>query len=156
MEHYFVIGFDLVIIVALLAVAVVDAKSLFIPDSLTLVIAGSAFAKLVFFEGDNIIDSVLGAIIGFILFEGTRRIMTLRLKRDAMGFGDVKLIAAGGLWVGIGLLPLAVLIACASAFIVFLVLSGFSSLTLRDREIPFGPFIAIGLITAKYVATCVS
>jgi leader peptidase (prepilin peptidase)/N-methyltransferase len=88
--------------------------------------------------------------MAFVLFEGTRRVMSWRLKREAMGFGDVKLMTAGGIWVGAQALPLSIIIGCCAAALALIIFSVTKKVNLREHILPFGPFLAFGLIAAKY------
>lgn len=147
--HEMITAFDFTIILALIGIAIVDARKLIIPDSLSLFIACAAGLSAYLQGSAVLIDAALGALLAFLLFDGTRRIMSRALKREAMGFGDVKLMAAGGLWIGSGMLSFAILGACAAALLGF----GVRALLLRggtrDSAHPFGPYLAFGLISAR-------
>lgn len=142
----------IVIIIALCSIAYIDFRQLIIPDTLSLLIAVSAILILLVTESPAVEDALFGAFFALLLFEGTRRIMAWRLHREALGFGDVKLMTAGALWIGLSHLPLAVLTACLSALIAFAILWRVNGLGIQDRQIPFAPFIALGLIVAKSAA----
>lgn len=145
-----IFALDSIVIGALIAIAVIDARHMIIPDSLSLTV-GIAAALSAYLGGtEQMIDAMAGSLIALILFDGTRRVMTWRLKREAMGFGDVKLMAAGGLWVGSEALPLAILAGCVLAALAFLVLALIRRAFRREQILPFGPFLAFGLIAAKY------
>lgn len=143
------VALDLVIVLALVLIAIIDARKLIIPDSLTLIIALAAMIGAGLAGTEQIIESGLGAVMAFALLEGTRRVMSWRLQREAMGFGDVKLMTAGGIWVGAQALPLAILIACGAALIAFGVLSFANRAATQSAAIPFGPYLALGLIATK-------
>jgi leader peptidase (prepilin peptidase)/N-methyltransferase len=143
--------FDAVIVICLLFIAVIDMRSMLIPDGLTLVIALSAATQTLFDFDVPIVEHLLGAALAFVLFDGTRRLMTRLLRHEAMGFGDVKLMTAGGLWIGAGMLLNAILIACFSAFIGFVAHSVIHRKISLREALPFGPFLALGLIVARSV-----
>lgn len=144
-----IFALDIIVIGALIAIAVIDARHMIIPDSLSLLV-GIAAALSAYLGGtDRMIDAMAGSLIALILFEGTRRVMTWRLKHEAMGFGDVKLMAAGGLWVGAGILPLAIMLACGAALIGFAIRNFLLRREDHDQALPFGPYLAAGLILAK-------
>ena len=140
---------DILIVAILVAVAVIDATRYIIPDSLSALIALLALAKAYFAGHDAVLIALSGGLIATVLFEATRRIMSFRLKREAMGFGDVKLMAAGGIWVGAQALAPAIMIACGTALIGFLISGLIDQAGWRNREIPFGPFLALGLVISR-------
>ncbi len=140
---------DLMIGVVLLAIALIDARTFVIPDRLSFTVIGLALLRIPFADSETMIDLFLGGLLAFILFETTRRIMAYRLKRDALGMGDVKLMIGGGLWLGLSSLPTAILIACFGGMIQFGILSYFYKMPIRDRKIPFGPYLVMGLLIAK-------
>lgn len=140
---------DVVIVWCLLAIAVVDIRQMIIPDRLTLVVAIGAGLQLVNSDVYVLAEHGLGAAFAFVLFEGTRRMMTHLLQREAMGFGDVKLITAGGLWIGVYVLPYAILLACVGAVLAILLKVLIGGRDYWRETLPFGPFIACGLIMAR-------
>lgn len=79
--------------------------------------------------------------------------MARRLGRDALGMGDVKLMIGGGLWVGLSSISAAVLIACLSGMIQFGILAYIYKTPIRDRKIPFGPYLVLGLLVVKIPLT---
>lgn len=142
---------DVAIILCLILIAVIDIRHMIIPNSLVLFIACSAIVGLMQSDLNLIADHILGAIMAFVLFEGTRQVMSRILRREAMGFGDVKLMASGGLWIGAQILPMAILFACLSAAISFGLKMMISKTMLRGEAIPFGPFLAFGMILARFI-----
>lgn len=81
---------------------------------------------------------LMGAFIGFI-FEKTK----LGKKNPdyaPIGFGDVKLLAAGGIWLGTTGLAMAIIISC--------VIGGIWGLRKKQKYIPFAPFFFVGVIIA--------
>jgi leader peptidase (prepilin peptidase)/N-methyltransferase len=78
--------------------------------------------------------------------------MTRIKGREAMGLGDVKLVAVGGLWLG----PWALPYIMALSGTVTLIAIGLTALVLRkptwQGEIPLGPGIAIGILAAYLAA----
>jgi len=61
--------------------------------------------------------------------------------KEGMGYGDFKLLAALGAWMGWQMLPLIVLLSSVVGAVVGLVLMATGKLQ-RDKPMPFGPFIA--------------
>lgn len=143
---------------ALLAVllgllAWIDLRTGFLPDRLQIVLAAAGL-------GIALVGSPAGvpwplALGGAALNGGifwSLRWLVSRLKgREAMGFGDVKLVAAGGLWVG----PLALPYIMAAGGVLTLLGAGIAGVVTRRAvwkgEMPLGPGLAAGIF-ATFVA----
>lgn len=122
----------------LIAVSVIDLKHKIIPDSLNISVAAIGIV-FVLYDGSIILDRVFGAFIGFALF------FAIALATDAMGGGDIKLIAGLGLVFGVqGVLFIMFFSFVIGAVIsVILLITKFKS---RKDEIPFGPFISAAVL----------
>lgn len=130
----------------LLQIGIADKKYMIIPDQFVIALAVVSFGFIPFHE--SFISQLLGAFIGggFILSIGI--IGKLIFRKEAMGFGDVKLFAAIGLLCGTKGVILIFLITIFSSAIFF----GFGMLTRKIKsgeEQPLGPFIAAG--TAVFI-----
>lgn len=126
-------------IVAFPLLGAIDARTQLLPDLLTipLLILGLIMAPLA--VGTTYLGAALGAIIGGLSFAALLLGFKAITKRDGMGWGDVKLMAALGAWVGLlGLIPL-VLAACLLAL-----LYNYITRTPKHARIPFGPFLLAG------------
>ena len=129
----------------LISILVIDFKERIIPDRLILILfeIGMVFSIIEGFGSLNIfVDKILGMIIGFGIFGLITLIGGLLTKKKAMGYGDVKLMAALGLIFGeIGILMIIV-ISFLIAAIVSIVL-----LVIRKKKfteyIAFGPYISV-------------
>ncbi len=126
----------------LLAAALVDRRTLLLPDLLTLplIAAGLAAAGLRLAPASPL-GSLAGALLGLggtaLLAEAYRRLR----GREGLGVGDAKLLAAAGAWLGPGSLPLVVLIGAAAALAAALLTGAHR----RPQEpVPFGPWLALG------------
>jgi leader peptidase (prepilin peptidase)/N-methyltransferase len=87
-------------------------------------------------------ESVIAAAIGY----GLGIIMGLLFKKkspDAIGLGDVKLMAAGGIWLGVSGLAISLIISC--------ILGGIWGLFKKQKFIPFAPFFFIGAICSLII-----
>ena len=157
-------GYTLVVIAfswILLAAAVIDLRTTLLPDNLTLPLLW--FGLLVAVTGLGPVDptdGILGAAAGYLVLWGLYHVFRLLTGKEGMGYGDFKLLAALGAWVGWQGLPLVVIL---SSFVGAVLGIAMIALQGRDRAapIPFGPFLAaggwIGLlwgdgITAAYLA----
>lgn len=82
-------------------------------------------------------EATIAAAVGY----GLGVVMGLAFKKkspEAIGFGDVKLLAAGGIWLGVSGLAIALIASC--------VLGGIWGLLKKQKFIPFAPFFFIGAI----------
>lgn len=142
---------------ALLAIALIDWDTFLIPDelSLGLVVAGLAFAPInPRLSGgpwwQTVLWSLFGAACGFAMGWAMAETGELLLKKEALGGGDVKLLAGVGAWAGatgaFDCLMIGSLIG--SVYGVRLLLAGKAK---RSDPIPFGPFLAIGAAFGFFV-----
>ncbi len=128
----------------LLALSLIDLKSMRLPDggTLPLILAGLALSAIG--ETGPLWLHLLGAALGYAALAGLGAVYERLRGEPGLGLGDAKLLAAAGAWVGVQALPSVMLIACVCALAMAAVLAR------RDRElgwrsaIPFGPALAIG------------
>lgn len=88
----------------------------------------------------SLIVGLAGAALGFGVIYGIRLLGSLLLRREAMGLGDVKFMLAAGLLLG----PMGTLLAIGVAMVGGSILGVGIWIATRNREIPFGPFLALG------------
>ena len=142
-----------VLAAGLIWLSVVDLRTGYLPDSVQAVLAvtgfGVAFAGSPAGIGWGM--ALAGAALNGFVFWGLRWLVSRLKGREAMGFGDVKLVAVGGLWLG----PLALPYIMAAGG--FLTLAGVGLLSLIRRkalwrgEMPLGPGLAAGIL-AMFIA----
>lgn len=136
----------LVFVWVLLVLAVIDLNTMLLPDQLTLPLlwlglllnVGGMFASLP--------DAVIGAAAGYLALWAVYHGFRLLTGKEGMGYGDFKLLAALGAWMGWQALPGIILLSSLVGAIL-----GIAMMLLRGRDkntpIPFGPYLAIaGLI----------
>jgi len=139
---------------ALLALTLIDINHQLLPDSITqpLLWAG-LLVSLFSVNGEplftDVSSSVIGAAAGYLSLWLVFHLFKLATGKEGMGYGDFKLLAALGAWLGWQLLPLVILLSAAVGAVVgsaLLLASGRS----RQTPIPFGPYLAaagwIGLL----------
>jgi leader peptidase (prepilin peptidase)/N-methyltransferase len=132
-------------LMALLLLAVIDYKTCLLPDVLTipLMALGLALNSMHLFVDFK--SSVVGAIAGYFILWSSYQLYKLITKKEGMGHGDFKLLAAIGAWLGWqGLIP-TILISSLTASVVGLALIGFRKID-RHQVIPFGPFLSLGAV----------
>ncbi|HBI6863991.1 TPA: prepilin peptidase [Enterobacter cloacae] len=92
---------------------------------------------------DFLPSAVMGAMAGYAGFAAVYWGYRLLCRREGMGYGDIKYLAALGAWHGWCVLPMLALVAALLALLSFLCLSLLTpnKLTLKN-PLPFGPFLA--------------
>ena len=128
---------------ALLALAVIDAQTTWLPDALTqpLTWAGLLAAALGW-SGVTLNDALAGAVAGYLSLWTLYWLFLLATGKEGMGHGDFKLLAALGAWFGWPLLLAIVLLASVSGLLVAWLLHLRGQLP-DNRQIAFGPFLAL-------------
>ncbi len=125
----------------------IDIRYGIIPDWLNLTIAGLGLSKAVIIGGPlaGLEAACEGAVVGAI-FWLLRRLYFAFREVQGLGLGDVKFLAAAGIWSGIEGLPMLMLVGALTA----LTCAGITQLAgrplSRQTSISFGPFLAIGLL----------
>lgn len=126
----------------LLALAVIDLDKQLLPDKITLPFL---WLGLLFNLGNTFTDlrsAVIGAVAGYLALWCVYHLFRLLTGKHGMGYGDFKLFALLGAWLGWQRLPLIILIAAASGAVVGIALI-VSRKSQRGVPIPFGPYLAI-------------
>ena len=125
----------------LIALAGIDVRTQLLPDQLTLPLLwlGLLLSLIPLFVTPA--TSIVGAAIGYLSLWSVYWLFKLSTGKEGMGYGDFKLLAALGAWMGAtALLPVVLLSSLIGALVggIFLAVQG------KDRAtpIPFGPFIA--------------
>ena len=136
----------------LLALCVIDLQRQQLPDALTLpLLWGGLLLSLVQVNGGvlftDVGSSVIGAAGGYLVLWTVYQVFKVVTGKEGMGFGDFKLLAALGAWLGWQALPLIILLSAATGAVF-----GIAGVILLGRSrhvpIPFGPFLAAaGLVT---------
>jgi len=133
----------------LIALTCIDLDNQLLPDSITLPLL---WAGLLFNLSGTFTDlqsAVIGAIAGYLFLWLVYWTFKLVTGKEGMGYGDFKLLAALGAWLGWQLLPLTVLLSSLLGAVVGI---GLIVLARRGRSvpIPFGPYLAIAGVLALY------
>ena len=125
----------------LIALTFIDADTTLLPDDLTLPLLWLGLLANVFGLFVPLKDAVIGAAAGYLILWSIYWLFKLATGKEGMGYGDFKLLAALGAWMGWkALLP----IVLVSSFVGAIVGIALIVLARRGREIPipFGPYLA--------------
>ncbi len=135
-------GWALLLTWCLIALSFIDLDHQILPDNITLPVLWLGLLANVFGAFTDLQSAVLGAIAGYVslwlVFHGFK----LLTGKEGMGFGDFKLFAVFGAWLGWQALPLIILLSAFSGAVIGVLL-----ITLRGRDrdipIPFGPYLSV-------------
>lgn len=144
---------SLIFIAALLSLMLIDLDTFLLPDELTLPLLwlGLLFNLHGMFSA-SLTNAVIGAVVGYLSLWSLYWIFKLLTKREGMGYGDFKLLAALGAWLGWQNLVSVLLVSSCLGILYALVLR-FSGRLDRGNPIPFGPFLGgAGIVTLLFVA----
>lgn len=126
----------------LVALTFIDLDKMLLPDQLTLPLlwAGLLFNLLGGFA--SLADAVIGAMAGYLVLWTLYWAFKLLTGKEGMGYGDFKLLAALGAWLGWQALPIVLLLSSLVGAVI-----GIGLILLRNhhqgKPIPFGPYLAI-------------
>ncbi len=137
-------AFALVFTWILVAAAFIDADTTLLPDDLTLPLLWLGLLAALMGYTVPLRDAVLGAMAGYLSLWTLYWAFKLATGKEGMGYGDFKLLAALGAWMGWKMLIPIALIASVVGIVFALALLG---ARVRDKHIPFGPYLcAAGFI----------
>ena len=132
---------------SMIALAFIDLDTFYLPDDITLPLAWAGL--LVNLPGvfATLPSAVIGAAAGYLVLWAVYWAYKLATGREGMGYGDFKLLAAIGAWLGWKMLPVAILV---SSFVGAVVGIALIVIARRGRHvpIPFGPYLALGGLVA--------
>lgn len=131
----------LLLIWSLIALAAIDFDTQFLPDSITLPLLWLGLLFNLFGTFTDLPSAVIGAMAGYLSLWSIFWLFKLATGKEGMGYGDFKLLAALGAWLGWSMLPTIILLSSLVGAIV-----GVSLIVLarhgRNVPIPFGPYLA--------------
>jgi len=133
----------------LLALTFIDFDTQLLPDDLTLPLLWGGLLANTFGLFAPLREAVIGAIAGYLALWSIYWLFKLIRGKEGMGYGDFKLLAALGAWLGWKVLPLIILgssVVGAAIGITLVVMKG------RDHNVPlaFGPYLAIAGMLALF------
>lgn len=126
---------------SLVALTFIDADHQLLPDSITLPLLWLGISFNLFEQFTSLEASIIGALAGYLSLWLIYQAFKLVTGKEGMGYGDFKLLAALGAWLGWSLLPSIILLSSLVGAVV-----GISLMLVRshgrDIPIPFGPYLA--------------
>jgi len=134
---------------AMIALTFIDLDTFFLPDSITLPLL---WAGLLFNAGGVFTDlqsAVIGAAAGYLALWAVFWAFKFATGKEGMGYGDFKLLAAIGAWLGWKMLPLTILASSLVGAVIGIGLIVFVKHA-REKPIPFGPYLAIAGLIAMF------
>ncbi|GLP97466.1 prepilin peptidase [Paraferrimonas sedimenticola] len=125
----------------LIALTGIDLDEMLLPDNMTLPLLWLGLIVNVSGTFVPLQDAVIGAAAGYLSLWSVFWLFKLVTGKEGMGYGDFKLLAAAGAWLGWQMLPMIILLSSLIGAIVGISLMAFKKLQ-QGNPIPFGPYIA--------------
>ncbi len=142
-------GGALLLVWSLIALAFIDFDTQLLPDSITLPLIWLGLFFNLFGVYTDLNSAVIGAIAGYLALWSVYWAFKLATGKEGMGYGDFKLLAALGAWLGWQILPLTILLSSlvgALVGVVLIVLARHG----RNVPMPFGPYLAAAGLIALF------
>jgi leader peptidase (prepilin peptidase)/N-methyltransferase len=127
---------------SLIALTIIDFDTYLLPDDITLPLLWLGLIANSFGAFTDLPSALWGAITGYLALWSVYKLFKLLTGKEGMGYGDFKLLAALGAWMGWQMLPQIILLSSLVGAVI-----GISMIVIRGRDknipIPFGPYLAI-------------
>ena len=125
----------------LLALTVIDLQTFLLPDRLTLPLLWAGLLWQSLMQPEQLSAAVWGAALGYLVLWSVYWLFKLATGKEGMGYGDFKLLAALGAWLGAPQLPALLLLSAVSGIVIGLIYK----LAHKGHQggIPFGPALAL-------------
>ncbi len=134
---------------SMIALAFIDLDTFYLPDDVTLPLI---WAGLLVNLGGVFVDlqsAVIGAVAGYLALWLVFWCYKFATGKEGMGYGDFKLLAAIGAWLGWKMLPVVILLSSFVGAVVGIALIVFARHG-RNVPIPFGPYLVLGGVSALF------
>ncbi len=142
----------LVFVWAMIALCFIDLDTQLLPDSITLPLLWLGLLLNLSATYTDLASAVVGASAGYLTLWSVFWLFKLATGKEGMGYGDFKLLAAIGAWLGWQILPLTILLSSLVGAVVGIALIVFRRHG-REIPIPFGPYLAAAGLLALYWGT---
>ncbi|MBU1237757.1 MAG: A24 family peptidase [Gammaproteobacteria bacterium] len=136
-------------VAAMIALTFIDFDTQLLPDDITLPLLWAGLLLNVSGTYTDLTSAVIGAVAGYLSLWTVYWLFKLLTGKEGMGYGDFKLLAAIGAWLGWQMLPLTILLSSLVGAVVgvgLIVLARHG----RNVPIPFGPYLAVAGIIALF------
>ena len=142
-------GGAILLIWSLIALTFIDFDTQLLPDSITLLLLWAGLLFNLSGTYTSLQSAVIGAMAGYLSLWSVYWGFKLFTGKEGMGYGDFKLLAALGAWLGWEILPLTILLSSLVGAVVGIALI---VLTKHGRQvpIPFGPYLACAGMLALF------
>lgn len=134
---------------AMVALTFIDLDTFYLPDNITLLLLWSGLVFNLFGVFTDLRSAVIGAAAGYLVLWSIFWIYKFATGKEGMGYGDFKLLAAIGAWLGWQMLPLVILLSSLVGAAVGITLIVFARHQ-RNTPIPFGPYLAAAGLIALF------
>ncbi len=142
-------GAALLLIWSLIALTFIDVDTQLLPDSITLPLTWLGLLFNISGTFTDLQSAVVGAVAGYLSLWSVYWGFKLITGKEGMGYGDFKLLAALGAWLGWQLLPLTILLSSLVGAVVGIALIVLAKHG-RNVPIPFGPYLAAAGLLALF------
>ncbi|MEF8700753.1 MAG: A24 family peptidase [Candidatus Accumulibacter sp. UW20] len=139
----------MLLICCLIALTCIDFDTQLLPDAITLPLLWAGLLFNVFVTYTDLQSAVIGAVAGYLSLWSVYWAFKLTTGKEGMGYGDFKLLAALGAWLGWEMLPLTILLSSLLGAVVGIALIVVAKRG-RHIPIPFGPYLAAAGLLALF------
>jgi leader peptidase (prepilin peptidase) / N-methyltransferase len=139
----------IVLLWSLIALTFIDFDTQLLPDSITLPLLWAGLLFNLFGTFTDLQSAVIGSIGGYLSLWSVYWAFKLATGKEGMGYGDFKLLAALGAWLGWQMLPLTILLSSLVGAVVGIALILLAKHG-RNVPIPFGPYLAAAGLLALF------
>lgn len=127
---------------ALIVIGVIDFRTYEIPLAMNIYIGILGMVRLILTLCDVIDGSIIELLLGFVSVGGFLELLRLFTKGRAMGGGDVKLMSAAGLLIGVKEIVLALILGCILGSVIHIARMKIQK---AEHRLAFGPYLAAGI-----------
>lgn len=131
----------LVLLWVLTCITWIDIDTFLIPDQLSLGLLWLGLFVGLFELFIPLREAVVGALVGYLSLWLIFWLFKLLTGKEGMGYGDFKLLAAGGAWLGAEMLLPVLVLASVSGLVVSVILR-------KNNKVPFGPYLSVGIFAS--------
>ncbi len=140
----------------LIALAGIDFKTQLLPDIITIPLMWAGIVLSFWNIYIPLETAVIGALIGYLSIWSIATLFEVLFKKEGMGLGDAKLLAAIFTWVHVQYFPLVLIIACVVGITVTVAQRLVNNRQMTNNPLPFGPYLALGGLICMLYGSAIS